>query len=325
VSRSSRRSAALIVFATVVVAALVAAAMLLIGSDDPKNGKRAPRRAVPTGVPADPCRGSSPKSWAHVVVIVLENRSYSDIVHASPYLNELAAECGLATNSWAITHPSLPNYIAMTSGGTKAFAGTDCTAGPTCDTTADSIFSQLGADWKVYAEGMTENCQRKDDPPRHYVVHHNPPPYYTQLSFTCEAQDEPFSRNGRGFPADLDSGRLPRFAMIVPDLLHDEHDGSILEGDAWLQTWVPKILGTRAYARGSTAVFVVYDEGTYLEPTDTPSQVYTVVVSPSTMPGTRSDRYFNHYSLLRTWQEMLDLGCLGNSCSAESMTSAFHL
>ena len=56
--------------------------------------------------------------YQHVIWVWMENQPYSNIIGSpdTPYINNLAGSCGLATNYHNISHPSLPNYIAATSG-----------------------------------------------------------------------------------------------------------------------------------------------------------------------------------------------------------------
>ncbi|MGH2717595.1 MAG: hypothetical protein ACRDJU_03305, partial [Actinomycetota bacterium] len=121
--------------------------------------------------------------YTHVVWIWMENHSYGDIIGSpqAPYLNTIASECGLATNYHNITHPSLPNYIAATSGlalsSLKPF-DPDCNPTKKCTTSAPSIFGQVS--WKAYEESMPSNCDMSNS--GEYAVRHNPPPYYTTLT-----------------------------------------------------------------------------------------------------------------------------------------------
>jgi phosphatidylinositol-3-phosphatase len=110
----------------------------------------------------------------------------------APYINSIAGECGLATNYHNISHPSLPNYIAGTSGLPPVELSrltSDCSPSRKCSTAAQSIFGQV-PNWKAYEESMPKNCDRKNS--GEYAVRHNPPPYYTQLS-ECEAKDVPYT------------------------------------------------------------------------------------------------------------------------------------
>jgi hypothetical protein len=111
------------------------------------------------------------------------------------------------------------------------------------------------------------------------------------------------------------------------------HTGTIAEGDRWLAAHLPVILDSHEYRDGSTAVFITWDEGHHGIPgekcatnkTDVTCHVATIVISPSTKPGTRSATLFNHYSLLRTAEQLLGLPLLGKAASYPSMVAAFHL
>src|SRR5213079_1440463 len=103
---------------------------------------------------------------------------------AAPYLNKLASQCGLATAYKAISHPSLPNYIAMTSGSTQGI--TDDSGPSAHPLDVPSIFSQLGSDWRALEESMPSNCSLKNS--GQYAVRHNPAAYYTNIRTACQTQ-----------------------------------------------------------------------------------------------------------------------------------------
>ncbi|QEC47928.1 acid phosphatase [Baekduia soli] len=269
--------------------------------------------AVSMGHPssAAPCgQTTGAPAWQHVVWVIMENTGYSGIIGASaaPYLNGLAARCGLATQYFAITHPSLPNYIAMTSGSPQGIHDdADPSAHPLA---APSIFSQLGTDWRSLQESMPVTCGGTSK--GSYAPKHNPAAYYTNVAAACATQDVPLAD-----PPDLSA----RFTFVTPNLCHDMHDCSVAQGDAWLAGWMPKVLDSPQYQSGTTAVFVTWDE-------DNGSQgnrVATLVLAPSTQPGTTSATTFSHYSLLRTTEEMLGLPPLAGAATAVSMRAAFGL
>ena len=183
---------------------------------------------------------------------------------------------------------------------------------------------------------MTTNCQPTGFVG--YAVRHNPPPYLTNLASACSVNDVPYTE----LQADLDNDTLPAFAFITPNTVDDGHDGgdpvSIQNSDAWLAANLPRILDSPAYKRGKTAIFITWDEGEgpqasvgkdcSTNTTDEDCHIATIVVSPSTRPGTVSTKLFNHYSLLRTTEEMLHLKRRtfpGLSRKAPSMRKAFHL
>jgi hypothetical protein len=283
-----------------------------IDTANPPN-ESAPSNAVsatPTATSPRPCGTAiaAPATYDHVVWILMENHSYSEIVGSpsAPYINQLAGECGLATNYFAVSHPSLPNYIALTSGSTQGIA--DDKPPSSHPLSVPSIFSQLDpGNWRSLEESMPSGCDQSDS--GEYAVRHNPAAYYTNLS-DCSSLDVPL-----GTTPDLSA----KFTFVTPNLIDDMHDGTIQQGDSWLSTFVPKVLSSPEYQAGKTAVYITWDE----DDSSQSNQVATVVVAPSITPGTRSGTLFNHYSMLRTTEEQLGLGLLSNAATATSMRTAF--
>ena len=290
--------------------------------------------ASPASAASRPCgTTSAAPAYRHVIWIWMENHSFGDIIgnrSQAPYLNSLATECGLATNYHVTTHPSLPNYLAATSGLAQArlpiLSFTDCNVSIICRTSAPSIFGQ-GETWKAYQESMPSACDKSNS--GEYAVRHDPPPYYTSLS-GCATRDVPYPQ----LATDLAHNALPAFSFITPNLIDDMHDGTIAQGDAWLARNLPAILTSAPYRAGTTAVFITWDEGSGgypIEDCDDPAtkdascRVPTLVISPSTPAGATSKAFFSHYSLLATTEQLLRLPRLGQASSAATMTSAFHL
>jgi phosphatidylinositol-3-phosphatase len=269
------------------------------------------------GVPAragHPCTGAEPPArFAHVILIVLENHGFDQVAGHSPFLNALAHRCGLAAGYRAVAHPSLPNYLALTSGSTQGLAGQDCSPGPACRSSGASIFSQTP--WRAYAESMSGRCRLTNA--GNYAARHNPAIYYTRVAARCATADVPLS----ALPDDLRSGHLAPYSFIAPNLCSDEHDCAVSNGDAWLARWLPRLTASSVYRSGDTAIFITYDEDDYGEG----NRVYTVVVARSVRPGTVSETPFTHYSMLRTNEQLLGLPPLGEAASAASMARAFHL
>jgi len=290
--------------------------------------------ASPAVAASGPCgTATTPHAYQHVIWIWMENHSFGDIIgntSQAPYLNSLAARCGLATDYHNTTHPSLPNYLAATSGiaqgSLPATVYLDCNVSVICDMTAGSIFGQ-GESWKAYQESMPSNCDKSNS--GEYAVRHNPPAYYTSLS-GCASKDVPYSQ----LATDLAGSALPAFSFITPNLIDDMHDGTIAQGDAWLASHLPAILNSKQYQAGTTAVFITWDEGSGGYPiedcdntgtTDASCRVPTIVISPTTPAGATSGTFFDHYSLLGTTEQLLGLPRLASAASASTMTAAFHL
>jgi phosphatidylinositol-3-phosphatase len=260
---------------------------------------------------ARPCAGSVPRTtYSHIVVVFMENKSFNQIVGnpAATYLNSLAHECGLATEYHGITYPSLPNYLAATSGSTYGVADDGLPAAHPI--AAASIFSQTGASWQSLSESMPVNCDRSNAYP--YMVKHNPAPYYATAAAACSKQNVPLP-NAPAFTA--------KYTFVTPNMLHDMHDGTIAQGDAWLKTFVPKVIGSAGYQTGSTILVIVWDT----DDRSANNRAPAIVVAPQVKPGTTSATVFNHYSLLRLSEETLGLPLLGSAARAASMRAAFHL
>jgi phospholipase C len=278
-----------------------------------------------------------PRTWAHVIWIWMENQDYQNVVGnpQAPYENgSLIAGCGLAANYHNLTHPSLPNYLGATSGA--ILAHNDC--GPdACPTGATSLFGQLrasGKTWRAYEESMPANCAHADA--GGYAARHNPPVYYLPIAVDCARWDVPMgdARSG-SLAGDLRAGNLPDFAFITPNLCDDTHDCPVGTGDRWLAAWIPRILDSPAYQAGDTAVLLTWDEGASGGGHDCASNttlagchIPMIVISPTTPRGTHSSTLFNHYSLLKTTEQLLGLpAALGHAAdpATPSMRGAFNL
>jgi hypothetical protein len=260
-----------------------------------------------------PCgrSGAPPRHYSHIIWIVMENKSFAEVMESpqAPLIRALATACGVATHFTAEAHPSLPNYIAMTSGSTHGI--TDDLDPSFHKLAGPSIFSQLGSHWRALEEAMPSACDRGNA--GRYAVRHNPAVYYTGLGASCHRQDLPL-----GTRPDLSA----RFTFVTPDLCHDMHDCSVGDGDSWLAGFVPPILRSRQYAAGRTALFITWDE----DDGSSSNRIPTLVIAPHTRPGTRSGESFTHYSLLRTTEELLGLPVtLGAAGRAPSMRAGFGL
>jgi phospholipase C len=327
----------------------LAAVLIAIGmhaSIAPKLAQSAEPAAGPTGVAttSGPCGRAHrpPARYRHVIWIWLENHSFDDVIGSdAPFTNRLAARCGLATNYHNVTHPSLPNYIAATSGGTQGI--TDDCQPEECSRDVQSVFGQVaaaGMTWASYQESMPRPCDLNEGtgtrPDGHYAPKHNPPVYFLPLRPGCQKRVVPLGTPKAGPLAHaLAASALPAFSFITPNLCNDTHDCPVATGDAWLSRWVPAIVASPAYRAGGTVIIVTWDEGEggdsddcATNTSDVGCHVATLVVSPTTPRGTRSDVLYNHYALLKTTEQLLGIRrYLGhaNDAGTRSMRPAFHL
>ena len=268
-----------------------------------RAARATPTLGRPCGVPG------ATTAYRHVVWIVLENVGYGVVGSAAaPYLNHLIAQCGLATNYHGTTHPSLPNYIALTSGSAQGISDdNDPASHPLA---VASIFSQLRGNWRSYVESMPAPCDKVSA--GEYAAKHNPAAYYTNLRSTC-------ARDDIALPAHP-SFSAP-FTFVTPNLCHDMHDCSVGAGDAWMRTFVPKVLSSSQYRSGSLVLAITFDENT----SDSANRVPTIVLAPSVPRGLKVGAYLDHYSLLRTTEQLLGLAPLAGARTAATMLRPFHL
>jgi phosphatidylinositol-3-phosphatase len=229
----------------------------------------------------------------------MENRSYSQAM-AGGYTAELAAQYGAATNYHGVSHPSLPNYLALTSGSTYNIQDDGFHQLPKGGVGAQ--LSAAGIEWRAYMEGMGNGCFNSRYP---YALKHNPFAYY---GAACPSQVVPFAR----FASDM-KNNVPHFVWITPDMCHDGHDCSTATADRWLELTVPAILATEAF-QDDGVLFITWDEGN-----DNANTVLTLVIHSDPLIH-RSDRAYDHYSLLATVEDLLGLPRLEQTKQASPMT-----
>jgi hypothetical protein len=253
---------------------------------------------------------------SHIVVVVMENKESHSALSASdsPYLTGLAQRYAQVPESYGVRHPSLPNYLALTSGSTHGITD-NCTG---CRVDAPNIVDQLEQGriaWKGYMEGMPRPCFTGASAGR-YKKKHNPFVYYDSVTkdpARCR-KVVPYSALAR----DLRAGTLPTVAWVTPDMCNDTHDCSVRTGDRFLSHLVPLLLrgvGPRGF------VVVTYDEGK----TDTGccggsagGRIATVVAGPTVRRGFRHTGAIDHYGVLGTIEDALGLPALGGARDPES-------
>jgi phosphatidylinositol-3-phosphatase len=273
--------------------ALAPVALLLGGSCGPTTGggpahSTAPSPSSPlASLPAlSPAATSRPAQQAtHVFLVVMENRSFADAI-AQPYTAQLAATYGVATNYHAVGHPSLPNYLAMTSGSTWGITDDGYHRLPPGGLGAQ--LTEQNVSWRAYMEGMTGGCFGAG---RGYALKYNPFAYY---GGNCPANVVPMSQ----FDADLAAG-APRFVWITPDLCNDGHDCDSRVADGFLGGLVPRILASPAWRDGGL-LLVTWDE----DDGSADNRVLTLAMAPHLAAHQSAQRY-DHVSLLATVEDRL--------------------
>lgn len=260
-----------------------------------------------------PTSGDMPR-FNKVMIIVLENTSYDDAVE-QPFIGSLTHRGALLTRFSAETHPSQPNYLALISGSAHGVHD-DYNVSIDAPHVGD-LLEAKGLQWKVYAEGYPGSCFLGDKA-GDYVRKHVP-----FLSFT-NVQTNPTrcSRivNASQLSQDIQTGTLPNYSLYIPDQRNDGHDTGVSFADEWLSTTFGPLLLDRRFTDGLLLV-VTFDEGkSFLSS----NRVLTVLLGDSVEPGARSDKAYNHYSLLRLVEDEFALGTLGeNDAEAPAITGVW--
>ena len=219
----------------------------------------------------------------------------------SPLIARLASSYALAANYHAVASPSLPNYLALTSGSTWGVIDDEYHPLP-----AGGIGQQLtqaGISWRAYMEGLTAaGCKGSPYP---YAFKHNPFAYY---GGECPTNVVPLG----ALDADL-AGNAPRFVWITPGLCHDGHDCALAEAAVWLDGMVSRIVASAAW-REHGVLFVVWDEG------DGSDDLVPLIAAAPGLAPHRVTTLYDHYSLLAAMEDLLGVPRLGAAASADPLT-----
>ncbi|MEO7260816.1 MAG: alkaline phosphatase family protein [Jatrophihabitantaceae bacterium] len=254
-----------------------------------------------------PNAASSPAAvpqFDHIVVVVEENHAYTDIIGraSAPFLNSLAERGALLTQSYAITYPSQPNYLAMFSGSTQGLTSNSCPHSYTGPNLASALLA-AGRTFTGYSEDLPAvgftGCSSGD-----YVRKHNPWVNFTNLP---DSVNQPMTAFPRNF------SQLPTVAFVIPNLANDMHDGSVAQGDRWLQAHLGE------YADWSTThnslLIVTADE----DDKDHGNRIATIIAGAHVKPGRHSVR-IDHYGLLATLLANYQLAPFGAAAQAAPLT-----
>jgi phospholipase C len=227
--------------------------------------------------------------------VVEENHSYAEVIGSSsmPYFQSLTSQYGLATQYYADAHPSIPNYLALTTGLMETFD--DGFSGTISD---DSVVRELvkaGKTWKSYAESLPSPGYLGGDSGL-YKRSHNPFTYLSdvQSDSAQTANIVPFTQ----FATDVASNALPQYSFIAPNLLDDAHDGSLAQADAWLQTNIAPLISSTAF-QSKGLLIITFDEGDEADVSHGGGQVATLIISSTAKKGFQSQTLYQHQSALR--------------------------
>jgi acid phosphatase len=243
----------------------------------------------------------------HIIVVIEENRGYGQIMdkrNSDSYIHALAKRGLLFTQSYGVTHPSQPNYLALFAGSTYDVTSNACGYSFTTDNLATTLLDK-GLSFASYAESLPAvgdlSCMSGA-----YQRKHNPITNWQGTRLPAE-----MNLRFSDFPQEF--SKLPTVSFVIPDQNNDMHDGSFAEADEWLKTNIEPYVEW-AFKHNSLLI-LTWDEDSRKEN----NQVVTLFIGPMVKAGTNS-QHINHYNVLRTMLDMYGLPALGESANTQVIT-----
>ena len=314
-----------------------------------QNAQRCRRRSVVEGLEPRAMLSGVPQP-AHVVIVMEENHDYSQIIGPTgsqnqmnaPYINSLAQQGALMTDSTAIEHPSEPNYLDLFSGSNQGvhtqtgFSGDEIPtqfSGITLPFTSPNLGAELlkaGDTFVSYSETLPYAGYDSLDTTTQgnfgaYARRHNPAVNWTDPNNPAgnlannilpTSVNQPFS----SFPTDFN--QLPTVSLVVPNVADDMHDDPSATGIKKADTWLQTNLG--AYAQwaqqNNSLLIVTWDEND----SSAGNHIATIFYGPMVKTGQYNEA-INHFNVLRTVDDMYGLTPTGaGGTAATPITDIFN-
>jgi phospholipase C len=255
-------------------------------------------------------------NFDHIVIIIFENKEFGSVIGNSdmPVFNRYAEDYTLLSQFYAVTHPSLPNYIAMIGGDTFGIE-TNC---KDCFVSAPSLpdlIEESGRTWKTYQEDMPEPCFTGDNVD--YAQKHNPFIYFDAIRLDpvrCGRSVVPLT----DLQTDIQNGALPNFIFITPNLCNSAHDCSLEVTDRWLENTLAPLVPALEADSPNYLIVLTWDEGQGDHsccglPEKAGGRIAVVLISPLVRKNFEDLSQYTHYSLLKTIANAWSLPYLGHA------------
>ena len=281
--------------------------------------------ARPSRTPAGPMAAAASAPVAaggirKILVIMEENHDPGEVFPSGmPYLWSLARRYGRAPGWRDVTHPSLPNYLAIFAG--SAFNDPqDCAPGPGCEFSGPTVFGQAlshGLSARSYEESMPHPCDLSSS--GNYAVKHNPWAYFPGEASQCRSGDVPAGTPAGGaLASDIHAGSLPAVGLLTPNLIDDAHDGTLAQADTWLHRWIPVLQSGPDWRAGRLAIVVVFDEG------DATDYAPFVLIAPG-VSGVVMHQPASHYALTKLIDQVIGASPLRKAAGAANVAAPLRL
>jgi len=258
----------------------------------------------------------------HIVICIMENHGYSQIIgsSAAPFINSLASANASFGSSYALAHPSQPNYLMLFSGSNQGVTTDNLPTGtPWSTLNLGASLLNAGLTFKAYSQGLPSVGSTATTSGQ-YARKHAPWVDWqgTGINRISSSCNQPFT----AFPANYSS--LPKVSFVIPDMDHDMHNGTdpstITTGDTWLQTNLAAYI---TWANSHNSLFILtFDED---ENSSSTNQITTIFSGQMVMPGYYDTYTYNHYNILRTIEEMYSLPYAGASSSAQPILDCWRI
>jgi phosphatidylinositol-3-phosphatase len=247
-------------------------------------------------------------AFDHIVVVIEENHSFSEVIGNAnaPYITSLANNGATMTQSFAVTHPSEPNYLAILSGSTQGLTDDSCPHTYAAENLGHQLIT-AGKTFKGYSESMPSDGYTGCTSGR-YARKHNPWVNFTNV---------PASSNVRFSTFPTDYTTLPKVSFVVPNLCNDMHDCAVSTGDKWLSSRLgPYATWAKTH---NSLLLVTFDE----DDRSASNRVPTLFYGAHVATGTYAE-HITHYTVLRSLQALNGLGCVANSCSESAISDIWN-
>ncbi|HEY2956366.1 MAG TPA: alkaline phosphatase family protein [Candidatus Eisenbacteria bacterium] len=264
----------------------------------------APARPAPPAVPA----------LEHVIVVVMENKSAERVLNptACPFTAKLAGAWTRFSRSYAITHPSQPNYLALWSGSTLEVTSNACPpeGAPFEVENLGHALEAAGRTWRAYSEDLPRpGSPACDSRGRLYTRKHEPWTHFGNLRHENERPYEELA-------ADIAGRRLPDLAFVIPNNCRNTHDCPLQTGDSWLAKELPAMIEAVGH-RG--LVVLTWDEDDH----KAGNNILTVFAGAAVKAGYLSTRPITHYTVLRTLCDGLRITPFGAATAESPITDVW--
>ena len=243
-----------------------------------------------------------------VIVVIMENKSY-DVARVQPYTAGLMTRGVTFTRSFAVTHPSQPNYMALWAGDLLGVLDNTCPAPgtPLAGENLGHACERAGIEWRAYSEDLpaagSDTCSFEGNGSSGlYTRKHEP---WTNFSNLDHTRERPYA----DLAGDLAAGKLPRLVYVIPNNCHNSHNRKVTgcdarAADAWLAQALPPLVDA-AGPRG--LVILTWDE----DDKDAANHILTVFAGGAVRSGVAISRLITHYTLVRTIGDGLGLAPFG--------------